>query len=254
MARNDRLSAAMRDAGISTTRLAAEVGVDPKTAERWVTQGRTPHPQYRTKVAKVLDCDPAMIWSTERPNMGQSEVVHVYNTRREIPYATWRGLMAGVQERFELWAFAATFLSDQTMNLGDELVGLVERGVRVRLLLGDPAGAAVQKRAEEENSVGLAGRVDLVLGYMTSAIRHPDIEVRLHDETLYNSHFRFDDDLLVNTHIWGGLAGNNPVLHLRKQGTGQSLVDGYQEGFERVWEISSPLTTWPRPRASVNMG
>lgn len=41
-------------------------------------------------------------------------------------------------------------------------------------------------------------------------------EIRLHDTPLYNSIYRFDDDMLINTHVYGILAAYTPVLHLRR--------------------------------------
>jgi hypothetical protein len=63
--------------------------------------------------------------------------------------------------------------------------------------------------------------------------------VRLHDTPLYNSIYRFDDDMLVNTHVYGILAAWTPVLLLRR-------IDGsyfatYTESFERVWASARPL-------------
>jgi hypothetical protein len=64
-------------------------------------------------------------------------------------------------------------------------------------------------------------------------------QIRLHDTPLYNSIYRFDDDMLINTHVYGILAAYTPVLHLRR-------VDGayfgtYLESFERVWGSARPL-------------
>ena len=64
-------------------------------------------------------------------------------------------------------------------------------------------------------------------------------EIRLHDTPLYNSIYRFDDDILVNTHVYGLLAAYTPVMHLRR-------VDGayfntYLESFERVWGSARPI-------------
>ncbi|MEV4093607.1 helix-turn-helix domain-containing protein [Streptosporangium saharense] len=39
---NERLRSALVTAGITVRQLAEEVGVDPKTVERWVSTGRTP--------------------------------------------------------------------------------------------------------------------------------------------------------------------------------------------------------------------
>lgn len=36
-------------------------------------------------------------------------------------------------------------------------------------------------------------------------------EIRLHPTTLYNSIYRADDELLINTHVFGNVAGCAPV-------------------------------------------
>jgi hypothetical protein len=51
---------------------------------------------------------------------------------------------------------------------------------------------------------------------------------------------RFDDEMLVNAHVAGSPAPQNPVLHLRRTAEGM-LFDHYLGSFDRVWDISSPL-------------
>ncbi|MFF5587567.1 hypothetical protein ACIP69_15115 [Streptomyces hygroscopicus] len=69
--------------------------------------------------------------------------------------------------------------------------------------------------------------------------RMPDaVEVRLHDTPLYNSIYRFDDDMIVNVHAYGVLAAYTPTMHLRR-------IDGayfntYIESYERVWASARP--------------
>ena len=43
-----------------------------------------------------------------------------------------------------------------------------------------------------------------------------NVEIRLHGTILYNSIYRADEQLLVNTHIFGLAASDAPVFHLRK--------------------------------------
>ena len=66
------------------------------------------------------------------------------------------------------------------------------------------------------------------------------MEIRQHSTVLYNSIYRADDQLLVNTHVYGTPASHAPVLHLR-QIAGGTLVGTYLESFERVWSESRPL-------------
>ena len=66
-----------------------------------------------------------------------------------------------------------------------------------------------------------------------------NIEIRLHSTPLYNSIYRADDQLLVNTHIYGMMASNAPAFHLRKI-PGGDMVASYLESFEHVWESARP--------------
>jgi hypothetical protein len=65
------------------------------------------------------------------------------------------------------------------------------------------------------------------------------VEIRLHSTILYNSIYRADDQLLVNTHIYGTMANNAPVFHLRKI-AGGDMASTYIESFERVWDGARP--------------
>ena len=64
-------------------------------------------------------------------------------------------------------------------------------------------------------------------------------EFRFHSTILYNSIYRGDDQLLVNTHIYGVPAARAPVWHLRKVAGGE-IASTYLESFERVWDVRSP--------------
>ena len=68
----------------------------------------------------------------------------------------------------------------------------------------------------------------------------PNVEIRLHGTILYNSIYRGDDQVFVNTHIYGVMANNAPFFHLRKIPGGAMAVN-YLESFERVWGEAEPL-------------
>jgi hypothetical protein len=44
--------------------------------------------------------------------------------------------------------------------------------------------------------------------------------------------------MLVNTHIYGTMANNAPVFHLRKIPGGE-MMSAYLESFERVWNSAT---------------
>ena len=54
---------------------------------------------------------------------------------------------------------------------------------------------------------------------------------------LYNSILRFDDQMLVNPHIYSMPAFRAPIIHLRRI-QGGPLFQTYVECFERIWSES----------------
>ena len=68
----------------------------------------------------------------------------------------------------------------------------------------------------------------------------PGFALRAHGTTLYKSIYRFDSQMLVNTHLWGVNAYGAPVLHVR-QLQGGGLFAGYLESFEAVWAVGRPV-------------
>jgi hypothetical protein len=65
-------------------------------------------------------------------------------------------------------------------------------------------------------------------------------EFRFHQTILYNSIYRGDDQLLVNTHVYGVPAFRAPVWHLRKVAGGE-ITAVYLESFEKTWDSAVPL-------------
>lgn len=100
---------------------------------------------------------------------------------------------------------------------------------------GNTAGAA----RRDGMSGALSSRASLT--YYRPLLSEAGCEVRLHDTTLYTSIFRYDDNLLVNPHVWGQPASANPLLHLKRvDATG--WFDNYAQSFEAVWANARPWT------------
>jgi hypothetical protein len=59
---NHTLQAAMAEAGETAESLAAQTGVDPKTAARWISPGRVPQPRRGAQVAALLRRDVGDLW------------------------------------------------------------------------------------------------------------------------------------------------------------------------------------------------
>ena len=238
---NERLRSCITGARLTISDVAAQVGVDPKTVERWIVPGRLPHRSHRWATASLLGTDEAYLWpeiADDRRIQAASaaELVTLYPNRGAVPGPLWRSLLDSAADRIDVLVFAGLFLPDGYPEVAKLLAAKAEQGVKIRLALGDPDSDAVRRRGEEEQiGEGMAARIRLGLLYLQDAISAPGVELRFHATTLYNSIYRFDGDMLVNAHVYGAPAAHSPVLHLRRLPGGR-LVDHYQAAFERVWD------------------
>ncbi len=114
------------------------------------------------------------------------------------------------------------------------------KGVRVRLCFGNPQSDAVAIRDREERlGETLAAKTRSSLTYYRSLVDVEGCEVRLHDAALYTSTFRYDDDLLANSHVYGAPASLNPTFHFRRI-EGGTVFDHYMESFGKTWDSAIP--------------
>ena len=224
----------MLRAGYSTETMAEAVGVTGKSVQRWLGGQVTPFSRTRFKVAALVGEDEGYLWpqAVNRAALAGAELVATWPRRTDVPGHLWTELLRAARRNVDVLAFAGLFLTEEHSGWLPALGEKAGTDTRVRLLLGDPAGSQLAAR-DREYSIGggVAGRVSAVLAYYRQL--PGGVELRLHDTPLYNSIYRFDDEMLINVHAYGILAAYTPVMHLRR-------VDGaffhtYLESFERVW-------------------
>jgi hypothetical protein len=241
---NERLRGALTRAGTAPRDLARAVDVDLKTVERWLG-GRRPFPRHRRAVADLLLQEESYLWpgiANERRmvDVGRAELVTLYPHRSAVPTELWLDLLSNAARQIDVLAYAALFLPELAVDVVNALVRKAKEGATVRIALGDAASGGVRLRGEEEGiGDGMAARIAMSLVHLEPLVGREGIGVRLHGTTLYNSIFRFDDEILVNTHLFGAKAYQNPVLHLRRV-EGGTLFRDYVASFDRVWGQSSP--------------
>jgi len=222
--------------------IAEKVGTDPKTVGRWITTGRLPRPGVRHKLAQLLGVPEAVLWP-DAPGVayGTSELVGICTNRRELPPATVSSLLDAAEHQVDVLAYAALWLWDTVPAFADHVELKIAHGAAVRICLGDPDSEAVLLRGREEGVDGdLAGRCRLAARYAQQIQRVDPDAVRLSGATLYASIFRFDDELLVNTHLYGNPAGESPVYHFHRD-SDHAIAAGAIRSFERVWQAAQPL-------------
>jgi len=224
--------------------IATRASVDPKTVQRWLA-GRTPHARHRWAIAALVHEDEAYLWPTATSNRRQAEasraeLVTLYPHRADVPASVWRTLFDQVSQDLAILVYAAVFLPEQQIDLVDLLRARASAGCRVRIALGDPNSPKLLERGSEEKfGLGIVSRAQLALKHYAPLRGCQGVEIRVHGTTLYNSIYRFDNDMLVNTHVWGMNAFGAPVLHLRRLVDG-GVFDTYVQSFEAVWSTATP--------------
>jgi transcriptional regulator with XRE-family HTH domain len=231
---NERLRRAMYRAGLSVETLADSAGVSAKTAHRWLAGSVVPYPRTRYRVAALLHEDESYLWpgAVNGASLTGAELAATWPRRSDVPAHLWTDLLRAAAHDIDVLAFAGLFLTEDHPAWLSVLAAKAAAGARVRLLLGDPDGAQLAARDREYRiGGGVAGRVAAVLSHY----RQLDgaAEIRLHDTPLYNSIYRFDDEMLINVHAYGILAARTPVMHLRR--SDGAFFNTYIESFEAVW-------------------
>ena len=241
---NERLRAAFMQAGVTPEQVARQLKVDPKTIERWIG-GRVPYRRSRYALARQLGADEAYLWPDaltpdQVGSASESEILVVYPHRYRVPHDIWGRVFDSAEKEISILVYSGLFLADDGgfLSLFREKA---EAGVKVRIILGDPEGTEIIARGEHEGTgEALSAKIRNVM-FRYSRIRDVDgVEIRTHNTILYNSIYRGDDDLLVNTHIYGMEASDAPVLYLRRV-SGGKMVTTYLESFEQVWASAQPL-------------
>ncbi|MFI5734984.1 multiprotein-bridging factor 1 family protein [Kribbella sp. NPDC051587] len=243
---NERLRAAMAEHGLTHHALAEDLGVNVKSVERWVLNDLLPFPRNRHAIAKRLDKEESYLWPDALTRdraaaVSESEIVKVYPQRSDVPSDEWRQLLSAGNSEIGILVYAGLFLAEDA-GIQRLLRKKAKAGARIRILLGDPLDQTVLNRGREEGiGDALAAKIRNAVTLYGDLATVDGVEFRLHRTVLYNSIFRADDRLFVNTHIYGLPAAQAPVWYLRKIPGGE-LATHYLESFERVWKDSAPMT------------
>jgi hypothetical protein len=198
MLANERLRTAMAVAHVDLDAIVEATGVDPKTVQRWIN-GRTPNARHRSKLVQLVGEGETYLWpdvaNGERIRVAsQSELVALFAHRADVPGDLWSALFRRAERVIDILVYAAVFLHEQNPHLNELLQEKAAAGCEIRVAIGDPAGSCVDTRGKDERfGHGIASRCELALMHYRPLVGHTGISVHLHDTTLYNSIYRFDD-------------------------------------------------------------
>jgi hypothetical protein len=249
---NERLRNAMAAAHVDIDTISRATNVDPKTVQRWLG-GRVPHQRHRWEVAKLLKEREDYLWPTDETQpatagVQTAEIVAAYAHRADVPPSAWWNLFTRAEKQIDLLGFAMLFLPEQHPGLVDLLKTKAEASCQVRIAVADPTCIYVQERDKEEKLGGtLPARIQTTIYQFRELHNRENIRIHLHNTPMYNSVFRFDEEMFVTPHLYGLHGSKAPLLHLRRLGP-HGIFSDFASHFENLWATTSPLESIELPK------
>lgn len=113
------------------------------------------------------------------------------------------------------------------------------------MAFADPDCAHVAERdALEQLNGSLPGRIRNALSYLGDLADRDHVTIGLHQVHLYNSIFRFDDQMIVTPYLYRARGYQHPALHLRKLSE-HGIFESFAEQFTQIWATVRPLEVEP---------
>lgn len=258
---NERLRAAIAQAGLDADQLATLVEVDVKSVQRWIAGAAVPYTRHRTRVAKALRRPEQELWPEVATRLSgedaREEIIGAFAKAGDPRAPSWLELLKHATARIDLLDYSLIDLLD-TPGTVDLLAAKGARGCQVRILIAatqsDPVWEADWELApdwEWDRHLGHPDREHEAMEVGDSVARgHSYIEERLLEKPgvqarefaaqRFNTILRFDDEMLLTLHLWGVRNSLAPLLHLRRT-TEAGLFDQFVAHYEALWQPASPL-------------
>jgi transcriptional regulator with XRE-family HTH domain len=249
---NERLRAAIHQAGIEIDDLARIAEVDAKTVRRWIA-GRTPRGRYRTRLAQALGKTERELWPEHDLQVAgrdeRGEILAAYAHTNDLSTPDWRALLNEAAIQIDLLDFT---LADVLASAGtiELLTAKAQAGCEIRLLISAPDSAQlVLAEAEHGNDITLtdipesAQDAEHSLTVATSLVAIPGIDARTFIAGRFNTILRFDDEMLVTLHLYGTTGPQAPLLHLQRH-SDHGLFEQFAAHYEAIWQAAESL---PQP-------
>lgn len=237
---NDALRNALSTCAMSPHDLATRIGVDIKTIHRWLAdENRVPHHRHRLATCELLGVDEVALWSSTMRSALKTgvdrEIVACYPYRSAVPRTLWRKLIEGSHQCLTFGGYTNYFLWLEVPNLNKILESKANSGTEIRFLMGDKDSPVTAERERVEAvPLTLTTRINIALAEIEK-LSSPRITTRLSDKHISMSIFRFDDEMLVCTHLANLLGHDSITMHIKRK-MDDGLFDRYAAHLTYLWD------------------
>jgi transcriptional regulator with XRE-family HTH domain len=235
---NETLRRAMIHARLSEEDVAARLEVDPKTVRRWL-EGRVPYLRHRWLLANLLEAEEGDLWPNSYARTRPPELKAIYANRQAMPSQAWLSLLGSAEHEIGILDHSALFLAKES-NVLSVLSDRNRAGARVRICLRNPKVHIPTENDERVRSS--AGPVESCMALdLFGGLRETGVEIKLHQNVLYSSIYRADNQLLVVQHVYGIPDEREPILCLRSGEVGD-MASMYINTFNHIWANAKPIS------------
>ena len=257
---NERLRTAMAKARAGVEAVSSKTGVDPKTVQRWLALAASPMRDTAGLVSELLSEEETYLWPYgddqtpgDRLEASKAELVELYPfLGQPVPVEPVVGPVSSRARGADRRAGSTPPSSCTRRTPLNELLHRTRRRrLQVRSRSGTPTATAsepaARRRVRPRHRIPLPPRPH-ALPARSSDARHRD---PTHGTTLYNSIYRVDDEMLVNTHVYGVNAYAAPVLHLRRSPAATCSTRTPRAsrpcGHSQARHVTGRPRPWPEP-------
>jgi transcriptional regulator with XRE-family HTH domain len=251
---NERLRAAMTNAGIHIDDLAELARVDAKTVQRWIG-GRQPYSRHRQAIVKALGTDERSLWpELEMPapaGEDRQEILAAFASANDLLAPDWRAMLTSATSQIDLLDYTLLDIVG-TPGVPDLLAGKAADGCQVRILISAENSFFVGVLDAERGLADLSPaasethfEIALARGYLEPLLEQSGIEIREYVANRFNSIVRVDDEMLLTLHLWAVQGSEAPLLHLRRDGE-DGLFERFAGHYDALWrQASKPIEPAP---------
>ncbi len=241
---NDRLRAALQNAGIDLEQLADAVGVDYKTAQRWVS-GRQPRGRHRTAVA-ALGVSERELWPEAaiepKDGGGRMELIGAFARSDDVLAPDWKTAVTEAGERIDLLDYTLIHILGAP-GMPEVLAAKAKAGCQIRLLISYATRARLAEDIPletpyEDDPPAAMSDIARSRAIINQLLTNENVRARKFAAMRFNTIVRCDQRMLVSLHLWGTSSQQAPVIHLRELDH-PGLFEQFEGHYERIWEHAS---------------
>jgi transcriptional regulator with XRE-family HTH domain len=242
---NDRLRAALKNAGLDAEQLADAVQVDYKTVQRWIS-GRVPYSKHRARVAAALGVTERELWPEAavepKDGAGRMELIGAFARTDDVLAPDWKTAITEAGERIDLLDYTLLHILGAA-GMPELLTAKATAGCQIRLLISYATRARLAEDipldTPYENDPPQA-QVEIARsrGIINQLLEHQNVQARKFAVMRFNSIVRCDQRMLVTLHLWGINGQQAPLIHLRELDH-PGLFEQYEQHYEQIWEHAS---------------